>query len=65
MYLSSLGRTNSDGTLAIDETTFNKQIDNNSKKFDSIFNFCFHQLPFINVEGAGIKPPKAGVYSYG
>ena len=66
MYLSELGvRTNSDGTLAIDETTFNKQIDNNSTVFDSIFNSLFSSnSPFIKVEGAGIKPPKAGVYSY-
>ena len=66
MYLSELGvRTNADGTLTVDETTFNKQIDNNSTVFDSIFNSLFSSnSPYLKVEGAGINPPKPGVYSY-
>ena len=66
MYLSELGvRTNADGTLTVNETTFNKQIDNNSTVFDSIFNSLFSSnSPYLKVEGAGINPPKPGVYSY-
>ena len=66
MYLSELGvRTNADGTLTVNETTFNKQIDNNSTVFDSIFNSLFSSnSPYLKVEGAGINTPKPGVYSY-
>ena len=66
MYLSELGvRTNADGTLTVNESTFNKQIDNNSTVFDSIFNSLFSSdSPYLKVEGAGINTPKPGIYSY-
>ena len=48
MYLSELGvRTNADGTLTVNETTFNKQIDNNSTVLIQYLTLCFHQIHLI------------------
>ena len=67
LYLSELGvRTNQDGTLSLNETTFNTQLDTNSKVFDSIFNTMFSSSStFLKVEKSSANSnPTPGTYSY-
>ena len=67
LYLSELGvRTNQDGTLSLNETTFNAQLDTNSKVFDSIFNTMFSSSStFLKVEkSSATSNPTPGTYSY-
>ena len=66
LYLSSLGvRTNTDGTLSINENTFNTQIEKNSKVFDAVFNSLFSSTsPFLKIDSASSTRPKPGIYSY-
>ena len=67
LYLSELGvRTNVDGTLSINEDTFNSQLDLNSKVFDAIFNSMFSSdSPYLKVEDSiGSSNPTPGSYSY-
>ena len=67
LYLSELGvRTNQDGTLSLNETTFNAQLDTNSKVFDSIFNTMFSSnSTFLKVEkSSATSNPTPGTYSY-
>jgi len=67
LYLSQLGvRTNQDGTLTINETTFNSQLDANSTVFDAIFNTMFSSSStYLKVEASSATSnPTAGQYSY-
>ena len=67
LYLSELGvRTNQDGTLSLNETTFNAQLDTNSKVFDSIFNTMFSSSStFLKVDkSSATSNPTPGTYSY-
>ena len=67
LYLSELGvRTNQDGTISLNETTFNTQLDANSKVFDSIFNTMFSSSStFLKVEkSSATSNPTPGTYSY-
>ena len=67
LYLSELGvRTNQDGTLSLNETTFNAQLDTNSKVFDSIFNTMFSSSStFLKVEkSSATSNPTPWTYSY-
>tara|TARA_X000000950_G_scaffold229239_1_gene277006 strand:+ start:779 stop:2734 length:1956 start_codon:yes stop_codon:yes gene_type:complete len=67
IYLSQLGiRTNQDGTLTINETTFNSQLDTNATVFDAIFNTMFSSSStYLKVEASSAdSKPTPGVYSY-
>ena len=67
LYLSELGvRTNVDGTLTINEDTFNSQLDLNSKVFDAIFNSMFSSdSPYLKIENSiGSSNPTPGSYTY-
>ena len=67
LYLSELGvRTEKDGTLTINKTTFNSQLSVNSKVFDAVFNTMFSSSsPYIKAEkSAAGSTPKPGAYSY-
>ena len=67
MYLSQLGiRTNQDGTLSINETTFNSQLDTNATVFDAIFNTMFSSSStYLKVEASSAdSKPVPGEYSY-
>ena len=67
LYLSELGvRTEMDGTLTINETTFNSQLDLDSNVFDAIFTTMFSSgSPYLKVEGSSANSsPTPGKYSY-
>ena len=67
LYLSELGvRTEMDGTLTINETTFNSQLDLDSSVFDAIFTTMFSSgSPYLKVEGSSANSsPTPGKYSY-
>ena len=67
LYLSELGvRTNQDGTLSLNESTFNSKLDTNSKVFDSIFTSMFSSSSeFLTVESStGTSTPTPGGYSF-
>jgi flagellar hook-associated protein 2 len=67
LYLSELGiRTNQDGTLTINETTFNSQLDANSTVYDAIFNTMFSSSSsYLKVEASSATSrPTPGKYSY-
>ena len=67
LYLSELGvRTEKDGTLVINEKTFNSQLSVNSKVFDAVFNTMFSSSsPYLKAEkSAAGSEPKPGSYSY-
>ncbi len=67
LYLSELGvRTEKDGTLTINKTTFNSQLSVNSKVFDAVFNTMFSSSsPYIKAEKSTAgSTPKPGAYSY-
>ncbi len=67
LYLSELGvRTSSDGTLSVNETIFNSQLDSDSTVFDSIFNSLFSSdSSYLKVEESiGTSDPTPGSYSY-
>ena len=67
LYLSQLGvTTNLDGTISVNETTFNSAIENDSTLFDSIFNSMFSSSsPYLDVEKSiGTSNPTPGSYSY-
>lgn len=67
MYLSELGvRTERDGTLSVNKTVFNSQLDLNSTVFDSIFNTMFSSSSdFLNVEASiSTAKPTPGRYGF-
>ena len=67
LYLSQLGvSTQKDGTLLVNEKTFNTQIDIDATVFDSIFNTMFSSnSSFVNVEGSSATAdPKPGRYGF-
>ena len=67
LYLSELGvRTEMDGTLTINEKTFNSQLDSDSTVFDAIFNTMFSSgSSYLKVEGStATSNPTPGQYSY-
>ena len=67
LYLSELGvRTNQDGTLSLNESTFNSKLDTNSKVFDAIFTSMFSSSSeFLTVESStGTSTPTPGGYSF-
>ena len=67
LYLSELGvRTEMDGTLTINETTFNSQLDLDSTVFDAIFTTMFSSnSSYLKVEGStATSSPTPGKYSY-
>ena len=67
LYLSELGvRTEMDGTLTINEKTFNSQFDLDSTVFDAIFNTMFSSgSSYLKVEGSmATSNPTPGQYSY-
>jgi flagellar capping protein FliD len=67
LYLSELGvRTEMDGTLTINEKTFNSQLDLDSTVFDAIFTTMFSSSSsYLKVEGSSAtSSPTPGKYSY-
>ena len=67
LYLSELGvRTEMDGTLTINEATFNSQLDLDSSVFDAIFTTMFSSgSSYLKVEGSSAtSSPTPGKYSY-
>ena len=67
MYLSELGvRTERDGTLTINNSTFKSQLDLDSTVFDSIFNTMFSSSSdFLNVEASiATSKPTPGRYGF-
>lgn len=69
LYLSELGvRTAQDGTLSVNEQTFNSNIVLNSTVFDSIFNTMFSSnSDYLKVESSipgSSSRPTPGSYSY-
>ena len=67
LYLSELGvRTEMDGTLTINERTFNSQLDLDSTVFDAIFTTMFSSgSSYLKVEGStATSSPTPGKYSY-
>ena len=67
LYLSELGvRTERDGTLSINKTTFNSQLSLDSTVFDSIFNTMFSSSSsYLNVSAsASTADPKPGAYGF-
>ena len=67
LYLSELGvRTEKDGTLTINKSTFESQLSLNSTVFDSIFNTMFaSSSPYVSAEKSiSSSEPKPGAYSF-
>ena len=67
LYLSELGvRTERDGTLTINETTFNTQLDLDSSVFDSVFNTMFSSSsPYLTVSASATSAdPEPGEYGF-
>ena len=67
LYLSELGvRTEKDGTLTINESTFNNQLTLDSTVFDAVFNTMFSSSsPFIKAEkSVATSNPTPGAYSF-
>ena len=66
-YLAELGvSTNQDGTLTLNEQTFNTKFDENTSVFNAIFNSMFNSTsPYLKVESSiGTSLPKPGSYLY-
>ena len=66
-YLSELGvSTNRDGTLSLNEFTFNSNFEENTTVFNAIFNSMFSSSSsFLKVESSsGVSNPKPGTYVY-
>ena len=67
LYLSELGvRTERDGTLSVNETTFNEQLDLDSTVFDAIFNTMFSSSsPYLSVSASSTSAdPIPGAYGF-
>ena len=67
LYLSQLGvSTQKDGTLSVNEKTFNTQLDLDSTVFDAIFNSLFSSnSDYVKVEGSSANSdPKPGRYNF-
>ena len=66
-YLAEIGvSTNQDGTLQLNEQTFNSKFDENTSVFNAIFNSMFDSTsPYLKVESSiGTSNPTPGSYSY-
>ena len=66
-YLAEIGvSTNQDGTLQLNESTFNSKFDENTSVFNAIFNSMFNSTsPYLKVEASiGISKPTPGSYGY-
>ena len=66
-YLAELGvATNQDGTLTLNEHTFNTKFDENTSVFNAIFNSMFNSTsPYLKVESSvSGSLPKPGSYLY-
>ena len=66
-YLAEIGvSTNQDGTLQLNESTFNSKFDENTSVFNAIFNTMFDSTsPYLKVESSiGTSKPIPGSYSY-
>ena len=66
-YLAEIGvSTNQDGTLQLNEQTFNSKFDENTSVFNAIFNSMFDSTsPYLKVESSiGTSKPIPGSYSY-
>ena len=66
-YLAELGvSTNRDGTLSLNEFTFNSNFEENTSVFNAIFNSMFNSSsPYLKVESSsGSTNPKPGAYVY-
>ncbi len=66
-YLAEIGvSTNQDGTLKLNEQTFNSRFDENTSVFNAIFNSMFDSTsPYLKVESSiGTSKPTPGSYSY-
>ena len=66
-YLAELGvSTNQDGTLQLNESTFNSKFEQNTSVFNAIFNSMFDSSsPYLNVEAStGSSNPVPGSYNY-
>ena len=66
-YLAELGvSTNQDGTLTLNEQTFNTKFDENTSVFNAIFNSMFNSTsPYLKVESSiATSSPKPGAYIY-
>ena len=66
-YLAELGvSTNQDGTLRLNEQTFNSKFDQNTSVFNAIFNSMYNSdSPYLKV-GSSVGNPNTtpGIYSY-
>ena len=66
-YLAELGvSTNQDGTLQLNEQTFNSKFDENTSVFNAIFNSMFNtSSPYLKVEASiGTSKPTPGSYTH-
>ena len=66
-YLAQLGvSTNRDGTLTLNEQTFNSKFEENTSVFNAIFNSMFNSSsPYLKVEAStGTSNPTPGSYTY-
>ena len=66
-YLTELGvSTNQDGTLTLNERTFNSKFDENTSVFNAIFNTMFNSSsPYLKVETSiGTASPTPGSYLF-
>ena len=66
-YLTELGvSTNQDGTLTLNERTFNSKFDENTSVFNAIFNSMFNSSsPYLKVETSiGTASPTPGSYLF-
>ena len=66
-FLAELGvSTNRDGTLTLNEATFNSKFEENTSVFNAIFNSMYNSSsPFLKVEAStGTSKPKPGSYVY-
>ena len=66
-YLAELGvSTNQDGTLTLNEQTFNTKFDENTSVFNAIFNSMFNSSsPYLKVESSiGTAKPTPGYYLF-
>ena len=66
-YLAELGvSTNQDGTLELNEQTFNSKFDNNTSVFNAIFNSMYNSdSPYLKVQSSVGNPTTTpGIYTY-
>ena len=58
--------TNRDGTLTLNEQTFNSKFEENTSVFNAIFNSMFNSSsPYLKVEAStGTSNPTPGSYTY-